>query len=378
MSEYQYVHFLALDRPLDDKQLEFMERQSSRAEITKWEFSNEYHFGSFRGDAEEMLRRGYDVHLHYANFGIRKLMFRLPAGLPWDGATFDAFCPEYGLEWHADKQGRGGILEIEPEADGGTYDDGVFEVNSLLTVIAPVRELLIAGDLRPLYVAWLACSGDDEALEPPVPAGLGKLPPSLIALAEFYELDNALLEAAAERSPPLPKSDDDGARLKAWVDRQTKDELTELVRRMLTEDATATRAETLARIRDEAGATEWLTAEPTRTLTQLYAAAKVVGDRQRLRAAQAKEKARHARLAKIAADPQQTIAEVETLVKQRSLQSYETAAQTLADLREALGSEQGTPRAQAVAEKLRRENPTLKGLVKELRKHGLLVDAMSK
>ncbi len=24
-------------------------------------------------DADEMLRRGYDVHLHYANFGIRKL-----------------------------------------------------------------------------------------------------------------------------------------------------------------------------------------------------------------------------------------------------------------------------------------------------------------
>lgn len=29
-----------------------------------------------------MMRRGYDVHLHYANFGVRKLMFRLPQGLP--------------------------------------------------------------------------------------------------------------------------------------------------------------------------------------------------------------------------------------------------------------------------------------------------------
>ncbi len=27
MSEYQFVHFLALDRPLDAQQLEFMERQ---------------------------------------------------------------------------------------------------------------------------------------------------------------------------------------------------------------------------------------------------------------------------------------------------------------------------------------------------------------
>ena len=108
MSEYQYVHFLALDRPLDNKQLEFMERQSSRAEITKWEFTNEYHFGDFHGNAKEMLRRGYDVHLHYANYGIRRLMFRLPAGLPWDPQTFDAYCPEYGIDWHARSVARGG------------------------------------------------------------------------------------------------------------------------------------------------------------------------------------------------------------------------------------------------------------------------------
>ena len=29
MSEYQYIHFMALDKPLNDKQLEYMERQSS-------------------------------------------------------------------------------------------------------------------------------------------------------------------------------------------------------------------------------------------------------------------------------------------------------------------------------------------------------------
>ena len=82
MSEYQYVEFRAIDRPLDDKALAFMQRQSTRAEITRWSFTNEYHFGDFHGNAIEMLRRGYDLHLHYANFGIRKLMFRLPRGLP--------------------------------------------------------------------------------------------------------------------------------------------------------------------------------------------------------------------------------------------------------------------------------------------------------
>src|SRR6516162_8426935 len=105
MSEFQYVAFRAIDGPVSPKNLAFMQRQSTRAEITPWAFDNEYHFGDFHGNAEEMLRRGYDFHLHYANFGIRKLMFRLPTGLPCDRKLFDAFCPEYGLKWKADKQG---------------------------------------------------------------------------------------------------------------------------------------------------------------------------------------------------------------------------------------------------------------------------------
>jgi hypothetical protein len=82
MSEYQYVAFRAIDGPVSDKDLDFMRRQSSRAEITPWSFENEYHYGDFHGDELEMLRRGYDLHLHYANFGTRKLLIRLPHGLP--------------------------------------------------------------------------------------------------------------------------------------------------------------------------------------------------------------------------------------------------------------------------------------------------------
>ena len=82
MSEYQYVGFRAIDGPVSVENLEFMKRQSSRAEVTSRSFDNEYHFGDFGGNAAEMLRRGYDVHLHFASYGVRKLMIRLPDGLP--------------------------------------------------------------------------------------------------------------------------------------------------------------------------------------------------------------------------------------------------------------------------------------------------------
>ena len=42
MSEYQFVYFIAIDRPLDDEQLEFMQQQSTRATVTRREFTNEF------------------------------------------------------------------------------------------------------------------------------------------------------------------------------------------------------------------------------------------------------------------------------------------------------------------------------------------------
>ena len=48
MSEYQYVGFRAIEKPVTEKNLEYMHSQSSRAEITPWSFDNEYHFGDIR------------------------------------------------------------------------------------------------------------------------------------------------------------------------------------------------------------------------------------------------------------------------------------------------------------------------------------------
>jgi hypothetical protein len=47
VSEYQYYEFLALDRPLTDKQRAELRKLSSRAEITATRFVNEYSYGDF-------------------------------------------------------------------------------------------------------------------------------------------------------------------------------------------------------------------------------------------------------------------------------------------------------------------------------------------
>lgn len=81
MSEYQYYEFLAVDRPLDDRQLDELRALSTRATITRTSFINTYHWGSFRGDPRVLMERYFDAYLYLANWGTRELMIRLPTGL---------------------------------------------------------------------------------------------------------------------------------------------------------------------------------------------------------------------------------------------------------------------------------------------------------
>lgn len=59
MSEYQFVAFWAIDRPLDERQLAFAEKQSSHSQLSKWEMTVKYHYSSFGGNVDGLMRRGF-------------------------------------------------------------------------------------------------------------------------------------------------------------------------------------------------------------------------------------------------------------------------------------------------------------------------------
>jgi hypothetical protein len=69
MSEYQYYEFLALDRPLTEKQRAELRSISTRAEITASRFVNEYQWGDLKGDPRAMVERYFDAFLYLANWG---------------------------------------------------------------------------------------------------------------------------------------------------------------------------------------------------------------------------------------------------------------------------------------------------------------------
>jgi hypothetical protein len=84
-----------------------------------------------------------------------------------------------------------------------------------LSSLISVRSELARGDLRALYLGWLLCAQngclDDEEIEPPVPAGLGKLSASLSSFAEFLRINADLIDAAAATSSALPEREPEPA-----------------------------------------------------------------------------------------------------------------------------------------------------------------------
>jgi hypothetical protein len=375
MSEYQYVAFRAIDGPVSEKNLVFMRRQSSRAEITAWSFDNEYQYGDFRGDAAKMLRRGYDLHFHYANFGIRKLMIRLPNGLP-DAEAAKTYFDEESLSFLKDKQGRGGILGIEPFFEPGHLDD-LWEFDDLIDRLLPLRTEILDGDLRPLYLARLAVAGDnnhdpDEEKEAPVPAGLDKLTDAQRALAEVYGLSKALIAAAARIGPPLPERRDSENRYLPWLQRQPEPTRTAWLAQLMADPRAAVRRQILEEFQKSQTASCWPTIRLDRTISELNAAAEEIQRESDRKKAETVARQRMKKLADMQADPKLAVRTTEQLVKQRSTEAYRQIAGTLADLREALAGGQQSDLPEQQARKLKNNHPTLHKLISQLRRKGFL------
>lgn len=267
MSEFQYIAFRAIDAPVSKANLKFMREQSTRAEITQWAFDNQYTFGDFHGDTIEMLRRGYDFHFHYADFGIRKLMIHIPE-LPAEAKEYlidDQLC------FTRDKRGQSsGVLTFNLSLEPGDLED-VWEPAEVVDKLLPLRAEILAGDLRPLYLAHLAIASDmnhDPADEKdaPVPAGLSKLTSAQKAFAEFYGIGKTMLAAAAQGAPSPVQRAPAREDFDQWLENQPDEEKDLWLKRVVEDEAAAVRVEMLSAYRKSQKAPAWPTATVNRTI----------------------------------------------------------------------------------------------------------------
>ena len=340
MSEYQYYDFKAIDHALTKTEMAALRDLSTRAVISTTSFTNHYEWGDLKADPLKLLERYFDAFLYVANWGTREFHLRLPQELV-DFKHLKSILP--GKAAHVRSAGRFVIVsfetDVEPEDD---WDDGTGWMGSLVSL----RSDLLRGDLRCLYLGWLHCvechEFSEDALEPPVPAGLRELSAPLDSLIEFLGIDEDLVEVAASASAPL-KEGPSRKELAAWVRSLPANEKDDLLIDFLSESSERRRLELRQRFeRVNAVAPDRGTVE-RRTVKDLLTAARVrVDERARQlslkRAADAARKKakdeadRAVYLEGLAKREKAVWKQVEAYIQKRQPKDYERAVILLVDL----------------------------------------------
>ena len=117
------------------------------------------------------------------------------------------------------------ILEISLEDEEGF---GWIEGEGNLSSLIGLRQEILQGDYRLLYLAWLKAISldlddlDEEELEPPVPPGLGKLSSPLQAFIDAFELNEHRLKVATTASAAKPSISENS--LKAAIKKLARSE----------------------------------------------------------------------------------------------------------------------------------------------------------
>lgn len=341
MSEYQYYEFAAIDRPLTQAEMAKLRAVSTRADITPSGFCNHYEWGDLKARPADWMRRYFDAFVYTANWGSSQLMLRLPrstfdrAGLQAFVAppslTIDATDAHWIIAWSLD--------DSEDDARFG-MDDG----SGWMRRLAPLRDELLRGDLRPLYLGWLAAAAvgalKDHALEPVLPPGLAELSPAQQALAEFLAIDADLLAAAAAASPAAARQDDD---LDGWLAQWTPRQMAAVLRQMAQGQGQVAERQVRAHHAAWLKARRPQTAPDTRprSLAQLRQAAGAVSAIRQQRESQARA-AREAEqrrlhehhLRQLMHNPEGQWAAAEAQAQRGSASGYEQAVRILAELAE--------------------------------------------
>jgi hypothetical protein len=341
MSEYQYFEFQSLDRPLTADQQAAMRRISHQVNLTPVRACFTFTAGSFKAEPSSVLAQNFDAMIHLTGWGDKRLMFRFPASL-LDLEQVKPYVDPLGqrVTWSA--RGEVVLLDLAFRRDPGV---GWIEAERWLPSLAPLRADLLRGDFRVLYLAWLKSltpeDAEDATLEPPVPAGLGDLPPQLEAFLELFEVDPYLLEVASQASQEIPSSVEPGvlppcglseAAARRAIEALPRYEADAFLLRVARGEPLADVA-LLRRLVELAGPPTG--ALPLRTTAQLLAGAaeaRVRREGQRVRDARAQ---RVAELEDLAEHEEQAWAMIDRLVAKRSVRAQDEAVDLLLKMREA-------------------------------------------
>lgn len=385
MSEYQYYEFQALDRRLTEKEMDELGRISSRAEITPTSLTNEYQWGDFKGNPDKLMEKYFDLFFYFANWGTHRLMLRLPKGAlkaeeikPYETEFFGSAVHKTSV-----------VLDFHSEDESGDWEgDEEPKAHSL----GRIRDELMAGDKRALYLGWLnaVCQDytdvEDDDVEPPVPPGLLDLSPALTDLADFVRIDFDLIAVAAQRSEPLAPAADDPATMRKWLSATPAKQKDEWLWRVLQGEEFGLRSEMMRDFQQSQNpkkpAAEKGDKSSRRTAGELRKAAEAYGEKRRQteaeqRATATARKQREAaaaqakRLKALSGKEKTAWERVGSWIASKDSDHYDKAVDMLVDLK---GLAQQNNQVQAFVSKvqeIRKQNASKQALLRRLKKAAL-------
>ena len=342
MSSYQYLEFIAIDRHLTALEMDRLRCTSTRAQITPVSFVNEYSYGGFKSSAHDIMSHYFDAHVYISNWAEAIFMLRLPKEAI-DQNTLEAYCIGPHLEFKASPEHW-----ILTWSLGETDNYGRFnyvEGSGWMARLVPLRDELLRGDLRSLYIGWLKSVTEEDTnpdmLEPMALQGIGHLTAAQQALAEYLEVDEEMLAGCEtgdlENSPETVSE----AELDAWLNKLPKSEALGYLRQLLAGQGT------LAEIKLNQRRAAWR-AKLTpplgnrRSVKELWQMAEQAKDARLIREQEVKQlaeedrkKKREARLAKLAANPTLAWNEAHEAARKGNAEAYKATCQQLTTLQEA-------------------------------------------
>ena len=335
MSEYQYYEFRAIDRPFTETQKSKIAALSSRAHVTSRIASFVYNYGDFRGNPEQLMRDYFDAMVYVTNWGSRRSMFRIPLSLI-DTKKVELYCVSEEINAIATKVGV--VLDMnfhDEELAEWTEGEG------WLDELVELREELIQGDFRVLYLAWLKAAEnalgaediDDDTLEPPVPPGLNQLSAALKTFIRFLGIDETMLVVAARKSEEQKEK---LRQLEEWAEKLPLEEQHNFLKRLsLGEPGLSVLLN--RRLHELANKTPFLEEgadSGQRTIGELIQASEEWRRRKQEDKRHKEELARKRRLEELAVKENEVWQQVEALIEEKKPKSYDSAIVLLKDLQE--------------------------------------------
>jgi hypothetical protein len=381
MSEYQYYEFAAIDRPLTRVEMAELRAISTRAVITPSGFVNHYEWGDLKANPADWMRRYFDAFVYTANWCSCRLALRVPLAT-FRKAELKSFATKHALTIEAADEHWifDWALDESEDYDRFAEDDG----GGWMRRLTPLRDELLRGDLRPLYLGWLAGAGGgdlrDDALEPEVPPGLSELSPPQQALVEFLEIDPDMLVAAMAESARASRTDaEHGDRLDAWLGEWSRDEMAAVLKLI----ARGQGQEAERRVKTRYAA--WLNmqrpsvpAARRRSVTELRELAKSASGvrlereaKERAQQEAERRRQREVQLRRVMADVDKHWDAIDAQAKRGSASGYDQAVRALVDLAEGYALTSGSKEFERALRRFLVRHATRGALLRRLTEAGL-------